>query len=83
MGLIDLLAGRPAPARFARIVTRALRRHGVQSPVRFDPQEFCLEIGEGADGHRFLLGNAYEQYPATPRLRPFVHTVLQSRVREA
>ena len=42
MSLIELLAGRPAPARFAKIVTCVLRRHGVQSPADSIPKSCAL-----------------------------------------
>jgi hypothetical protein len=51
--------------RLVRMLTAALRRAGVNAAIHYDAQQFCLTL-EG-DGNRYLLGNCYRQYLATPR----------------
>ena len=84
MGLTDLITGRPSPAQFARIVTRALRRAVGDSPVEFDAQKFCLHVGGGDNLRRLFLRNLYERYLFTPRLlrRRMLHAVLADHLTE-
>ncbi len=57
---------RPAkPDRFARQVTRRLRRAGVEGEIQFDPTRFLLRYGTDAQ-QIIYLGNFYAEYLAAP-----------------
>ena len=67
MGLLAKLFGPPSREEFSRIVTRQLRERGESRPIQFDPERFCLRLGDNA--HTMFLQNAYVEYCRTPRAR--------------
>jgi hypothetical protein len=46
--------------RFAELMIAALRKAGVSDEIRYEPEEFCLQIG--SSGAEFHLGNAHTEY---------------------
>lgn len=65
MGILRRLIGKPDRNDFAQIVMDALRQAGETRPIEFDPEDFKLKID--GDKFQFWLGNAYQEYCASPR----------------
>lgn len=61
MGILDLFSSKPTPAKFATLMSDAIRQQGITESIRFDEDAFSLVIG--SDGSQvFNLYNAYNDY---------------------
>ena len=61
MGLFDFFRKPPDRAGFARLMERALREAGETRPIRFDADEFRLNVG-GERGLQCYLGHIYDEF---------------------
>jgi len=64
VGIFDLFQKTPSPDKFGKIMSKAIADSGNSEPVRYDADEFCLNIG---DSRVLNLHNAYRDYCAAPR----------------
>jgi len=64
VSILDGVFGKPSPAKFAQLMTRALQDAGVVDPIEFDEGSFLLRIGQN---NVVNLRNYYDEYCALPR----------------
>jgi hypothetical protein len=57
------LFGKPSPAKFAKIVTRHMRRHGHTGAIEYDEDSFALKTDIGVH----YLTNMYAEHCAASR----------------
>jgi hypothetical protein len=63
MGWLDFLLGPPSRNKFARVVMAEFRRLGGADDLRYNPEKFLLERG---DGGFINLANLYQEYCQAP-----------------
>lgn len=63
MGLMDLFAGKPED-RFVRALQDEFRRALPQLPMRYEPEIFTLQLGDGRHPERVALAKPYEDWLA-------------------
>lgn len=65
LSFLEGFLGKPGPDRFARMMTRALRKAGTTEPIVYDARSFSLRIGKG---QVMNLGNYHAEYCAAAPL---------------